>query len=460
MASITREANGRRTIQFVGTDGKRRSIRLGKMSQRMAEAIKTKVEHLAAAAESGGPLDSETARWVAEIGDDLADKLAAVSLIPERERATLGDFLQEYIMSRIDVKPASKVVWHHVERNLIDFLGTGRSVRSVTESEAEAFRLYLVGEKLASTTVAKRLQFARQFFRTMLKRKLIDANPFADVRHQGGDCSERQFFIDRASTTQLIDAAPDWTWRAIIALVRFGGLRSPSETLSLRWADVDWEKARLRVISPKTEHHAGKASRMVPMFPELRPYLEEAWDAAPEGQEHVIPTSYRKAAQGPEGWRSCNMRTQFERIVKRAGLEPWPRLFHNLRASRETELAKEFPLHVVTAWLGNTPQIAMKHYLQVTESDFTKAVQNPVQLSADSPETVQNPVQPVSATLRQETTEPQGVVGVRLDSAGSGEPWLESLAERTGFEPAEPSYGLTGLANPRIRPLCHLSKAL
>ena len=52
------------------------------------------MEHLAAAAETGHALDSETARWVAELGDDLADKLARVGLVPERERATLGDFLE------------------------------------------------------------------------------------------------------------------------------------------------------------------------------------------------------------------------------------------------------------------------------------------------------------------------------------------------------------------------------
>ena len=46
MASITREANGRRLIQFTDTDGKRRNIRLGKVSQRVAEAIKSKIESL------------------------------------------------------------------------------------------------------------------------------------------------------------------------------------------------------------------------------------------------------------------------------------------------------------------------------------------------------------------------------------------------------------------------------
>ena len=49
MASISREKNGRRTIQFVAGDKKRKSIRLGKVSQRVAEAVKIRVEHLNAA---------------------------------------------------------------------------------------------------------------------------------------------------------------------------------------------------------------------------------------------------------------------------------------------------------------------------------------------------------------------------------------------------------------------------
>ena len=163
--------------------------------------------------------------------------------------------------------------------------------------------------------------------------------------------------------------------------------------LTLKWADVDWENGRFRIHSPKTEHHPGKETRVVPLFPELRAILEEACEAAAEGAVYVVGNdAYRAAADTPGGWRNCNLRTQFGRILKRAGLEPWPRLFHALRASRETELVREYPIHVVTAWLGNTPQIAMKHYLMVTETDFSKAigrlvdkaVQNPVQCSAES----------------------------------------------------------------------------
>ena len=65
------------------------------------------------------------------------------------------------------------------------------------------------------------------------------------------------------------------------------------------------------------------------------------------------------------------------RIIKRAGLKPWPKLFHNLRASRQTELAAEYPIHVVCAWIGNSAMIAARHYLQVTDDDFKQAAQIP-----------------------------------------------------------------------------------
>ena len=76
-------------------------------------------------------------------------------------------------------------------------------------------------------------------------------------------------------------------------------------------------------------------------------------------------TRYRKT--------NANLRTQLLRIMKRAGVERWERLFQNLRSSRETELVKEHPEYVVVAWMGNSTTIARKHYFQVTEADFEQA---------------------------------------------------------------------------------------
>ena len=63
------------------------------------------------------------------------------------------------------------------------------------------------------------------------------------------------------------------------------------------------------------------------------------------------------------------------RVIHRAGLTPWPRLFHNLRSTRQTELAEKFPSHVVCDWLGNSEDIARKHYLQITDEHFQRAME-------------------------------------------------------------------------------------
>ncbi len=177
----------------------------------------------------------------------------------------------------------------------------------------------------------------------------------------------------------MLDACPDAQWRLIFALCRFGGLRCPSEVLRLKWADIDWARDRFTVHATKTEHHADGGVRKVPIFPELAPYLTECFEAAEPGSEYVV-TRCRDA--------SVNLRTQLNRIIKRAGLTPWPKLFQNLRSTRETELVQEFPIHVVCRWIGNSTQIANKHYLQVTEGHFAeasrKAVQNPVQYTSAS----------------------------------------------------------------------------
>ena len=194
--------------------------------------------------------------------------------------------------------------------------------------------------------------------------------PFAGVDSGERKNPQREYFVTREETEKCIEAAPDSQWRLIIALARYGGLRTPSEIVRLRWDDIPWDSERMIVTSPKTERHEGGESRVVPLFPELRKYLDEADEIAPKRSEFVI-TRYRDT--------NSNMRTTFQKIIKRAGLTPWPKLMQNLRASRQTELEETFPSHVVCKLMGNSIKVAQKHYLQTTEDHFLKAVQNPVQ---------------------------------------------------------------------------------
>ena len=93
MASISREPNGHRSIQFVAGDGKRRTIRLGKASQKVAETMQRHVEELNVGDISGTTIDRETAVWLSEIENQLREKLAKVGLAEHREQSLLGEFI-------------------------------------------------------------------------------------------------------------------------------------------------------------------------------------------------------------------------------------------------------------------------------------------------------------------------------------------------------------------------------
>ncbi len=357
--------NGRKRILFVAGDGSRKTLRLGKATAKQAEAAKVKVEALVTAGITGS-MDDEVARWLADLPDAMHTRLAAVGLVKARQSVNLAAFIDGYIADRCDVKPATATVLGHTRRNLVEFFGPDKPLRDITPGEADQWRtVHLIGkEKLADNTVRRRCGIAKQYMRAAVRRKLIPSNPFADLKAAVQANKKREYFLSRQDAAKVLAACPNTEWRLIFALARYGGLRCPSEVLGLRWADVDWAGGRFLVHSPKTEHHAGGESRLVPLFPEIETYLLAAHSEAGDGADFVI-TRCRDAG--------VNLRTQLERIIVRAGLKPWAKLFQNLRSTRETELCELFPLHVVVAWLGNSQPVAMRHYLQLMDEHFEQA---------------------------------------------------------------------------------------
>jgi integrase len=285
-------------------------------------------------------------------------------------KETLKPFIDEFIAKRSDVKDETAKVYKRCEKHLVAYFGAGKPLDAINVGDAKDWRLWLADKQgLGKNTIGRTCGIAKQFFHNAIERRIITENPFAKLSAQVSGNADRLYFLSRADAQKVLDACPDAQWRLLFALSRYGGLRCPSEHLRLRWSDIDWARGRMTIHSPKTEHHKGKAKRTIPIFPELRCYLEAVWDEATPGNDWVI-TRYRSS--------NTNLRTQLERILTKAGLKPWPKLFQNLRATRETELVRQFPLHVVCDWIGNTALIAAKHYLQVTDSDFTSALSAPL----------------------------------------------------------------------------------
>ena len=395
-------------------DGRRRTLRLGHASRDQAATVKAMIGRLVTSKATGTP-DAVAAAWLAGLADTGYAKLVKVGLAEPRTATEpepaaplapavcLGTFLDMWMDDRDDLKAGSLLVYGHTKRNLIEFFGRDKRLEDINGYDGEQWQRYLAREGLSRATIRKRTTNAKAFFAAAVKKRIIPANPLAGLKSSSVTNKSREYFLSREDTQKVLDACPDTQWRATFALCRFGGLRNPSEVQALRWQDVNWERGRMLVHSPKTEHHAGKESRMVPIFPELRPYLLAAFEEAEPGAEYVI-TRYRQA--------NCNLRTQLHRIIRNAGLIPWPRTFQNLRSTRETELAKIYPLHVAAAWIGNTPQVARDHYLQVLDSDFEQAAQTPTGDAQDSAHRTAQLEAVLPCTDPQNTPEPKCEIAV------------------------------------------------
>ena len=175
---------------------------------------------------------------------------------------------------------------------------------TITTTEAEQFKQSLLKQDLAKYTVRKRMQNARMFFTAMADQGLIPKSPFVGVKAVKAVVDEsRNVYVPRSDALAVMEEAPDAEWRAMIALSRFGGLRLPSEVLSLEWDHINWERNRITVISPKTERYPNGSQRVIPLFPELLGPLTEAFDAAPDGAVYVV-TRHRSQADMKNGsWK-------------------------------------------------------------------------------------------------------------------------------------------------------------
>ena len=147
--------------------------------------------------------------------------------------------------------------------------------------------------------------------------------------------------------------------------------------------------------------------------------------------------------------RYTNVGTMMAKIVRRSGLKPWPKLWHNLWATRETELAQQYPMHVVCEWIGNSQAVAMKHYLRVTDADYLRATSTRTSASkgaaesgaVDAENALQNAKQQVAAgsgNTSQETNKALANQGFGQDLQVFSHDLTDCPVPPTGFEPVLP----------------------
>lgn len=370
-------------------------IRFGRVSKKQAETILRHIESLIACRKTGMVISPSIQDWLFNIPDSLRKRLETIGLIDpvvSGKQFTVNKWTKCYIKQRENDKYTKDDTIRKLEnvaRRLSSFF-YGIKLDEVTVYDAKNFKSFLRGkEKLGENTARRHIGMCRQFFNAAIDKGLINKNPFRGQPVTVNSNESRMFYVTPEMTRKVLDACPNAEWRLIVGLARFGGLRCFSEIHRLKWEDIDFANSEFTVHASKTEKSSTGGIRKVPLFSDLRILLQQAFDQAEAGSVYCI-TRYRD--------KNTNLRTQFERIIKRAGLEPWPKLFNNLRSTRATELLlhTKGDFKAVSSWLGHSIKVLMKFYAQVTESvkqevlkisvfdGLENPVQNPVQNTAES----------------------------------------------------------------------------
>lgn len=351
MASITNGPNGNRIVQFVIPDGRRKSIRLGKVSKRQAELVKHHIEEILASLRTNQTIPQATKQWIDGLDTRLLSSLASTGLIEGQQVLDLGNLASRYIKKRSDLKPKTTKFLRNAADKAIEFFGATKRAGSITIADARDWRRWMLAEGLSEATTRTHTRGVKQIFRDACDRRILDENPFAELP-SGSIANTNDRFVTTGEMDRVLAACPSDAWRALLVLCRYGGLRCPSETHRLIWRDVDFDAGVLTVHSPKTEHHHGHDKRVVPIQPRLATILAKLPYPPTDAQPVLDLTQH-------------NLHKRLARIIGDAGVEPWADPFHCLRRSCQTEWVQEFPEYAVAAWIGNSTVVARRHYLKI-----------------------------------------------------------------------------------------------
>ncbi|MCX7385996.1 MAG: phage integrase SAM-like domain-containing protein, partial [Planctomycetales bacterium] len=288
--------------------GKRAKIFCGTLDKKQVQQVQLHVEHLISAKQSGTAIPTNTANWLGDLKGPLRKRLESLQLIiPEKTQTaiTVVEYMEQVIANRVGKKPNTIRIYNRSLYFVKQFFGDCR-LMEVTVSQAEKFKVFLLtpkrldgGKTLCENTARKMLDKLKTVFNDAIKDELLTKNPFKGIASNVTGNAKRERFIEQATIEQVIEAAPDDEFAFIIALSRYGGLRTPSEFSLLKHGDFKLreEGSYFEVLAPKTEY-CKPEPRIIPVFPELLPYVKKLVSTSKaKHSEFVFSDRYRTCTE-------------------------------------------------------------------------------------------------------------------------------------------------------------------
>ncbi|MCH9058922.1 MAG: site-specific integrase [Planctomycetes bacterium] len=319
-ASKPEDRNGRGVVFARPGDRKRVKIKLGRVTNAAAADVCRRIESLSRCAKLHTEPSGNVVEWLAGIADSLHAKLAGHGLTEPREPVAtsprLRAWLDRYMDQRTaELKPSSIAKMRRTATALVAHFGADTPIGEITADGGADWQAALrsktwtvegpkgkrIVKRITEAGVRVDVRNAKTMFNAAVDRGIIPQSPFRKLASTS-IAADREY-LDVDASERILDALPGVQWRTLWGLARHAGLRCPSETHGITWGDVDFDKGRMRVRSPKTERYADHAERIVPITPRLRVLLLDAFDDAHERQQGVLRISRNNLT--PDHDRGC-----------------------------------------------------------------------------------------------------------------------------------------------------------
>jgi integrase len=365
------ERNGTWEIQFRDEYGRKQTITLSgkKFKERIVRQLKDADEVLVDKKINGDPTKHKpTEEWVANAVPEIRTKLANCGLWEKPSKHTVKELWDEFLERYTIKTDGTRKTYLAARKRFDQFFKPNELITKLTKDRIEEWKEFLLADgRFGEPTVAGTIQKAKTVFNWAKEQKWITESPVKGVVEGNYRNSANDREVTMVEYQQLLNACPCQDWRTIITLARIGGMR-PCEIVVLRWSDIGVGKDGrfFRVFSPKLNHYKHLREREVPLFPEVLTELDRL-RATTDGDQEFVINRYSNR----EG---VILVQPFTTIAKRAGIGKIVRPFDNMRASRATEIERDYGAMAESLWLGHSMKTAKDFYLMVTEDVITAAV--------------------------------------------------------------------------------------
>jgi integrase len=244
------------------------------------------------------------------------------------------------------------IVTHYVRDYLIHQWGNRRA-DDIKPTEIQQWLKSLHDGGLAWTTISKIKGIMHRVYRIGLRHELVTKNPVQHVETRT-TTNYRAIVITPGQTLTILESLTSPLHYALVLTCAATALRA-SEILSLRWSDIIWEEARIRISKRWAKGQDGDtkteaSNGYVPLHPMLADRLH-AWQLRspyPSPEDFLFPSETKKG-KSPL-YASTFVADYLRPAAIKAGVKiaPGQRFgLHNLR-------------HSLSNWLVNTGKVQPK----------------------------------------------------------------------------------------------------